>query len=220
MPKLLYSRESVQAIDKHVIANGLPGIELMQRAGNAALKILLQYWANPCSVLIYCGFGNNAGDGYILARLLHQKSINVTVIMVGSADKLQGDALTAFHMAQDAKVNMVPFANTQKFQPSLIVDAMFGTGLQRDITGDFYNAIAAINAQQIPVLALDIPSGLDANLGIPLGIAIKATVTITFIAYKVGLFRAAAPEYCGTILLDTLAIPPSSYPNIEPECQI
>lgn len=215
--KNLYSRESVRAIDQLVLARGLPGSSLMQRAGQAAFDVLISMWPQTKKALIFCGIGNNAGDGYILARLLLEAGISVDVIQVGATDKFKGDALIAYNDFLYTGSKPLQWDNNAAYDAEIIVDALFGTGLNNALKGDYFDVVKYINTRRLPVLALDIPSGLDANTGLPLGIAVHADVTVTFIAYKIGLFIGDAKQYCGKIVLDELGVNPSEYQGIRPE---
>jgi len=218
--KKLYSKESVRAIDQLVIARGVPGYNLMQRAGQAAFDMLLSRWPQIKKVLIFCGVGNNAGDGYVLALLLLKKDIVVDVVQVGTAAKFKNDALTAYTDFLHAGFKPSQWDKNVKYAAEIVVDALFGTGLNSPVQGEYLDVVNYINQQQQPVLALDIPSGLDANTGMPLGVAVHAAVTITFIAYKMGLFVGDAKQYCGEVILNDLGINPSEYQGINPELEV
>jgi NAD(P)H-hydrate epimerase len=214
--KQLYSRESVQAIDRMIISRGLPGPSLMQRAGQAAFDVLVAKWPQTKKVLIFCGVGNNAGDGYVLARLLVDANIAVDVVQVGATDKFKSDALTAYNNYLNTNSKPLQWDKNNVYNSQIVVDALFGTGLNSPLHEEYYDVVNYINQQHLPVLSLDIPSGLDANTGLPLGIAVHADVTVTFIAYKKGLFLGEAQQYCGEIVLDELGVNPRDYQEIVP----
>lgn len=218
--KRLYSRESVRAIDQLVISRGTLGYSLMQRAGQAAFDVLISIWPQTTKVLIFCGTGNNAGDGYVVAQLLLAAGISVDVVQVGNADKFTGDALTAYANFLRTGVKLLQWDKSCHYEAQIIIDALFGTGLNSQLQNDYFDVVTYINQQHLPVLALDIPSGLDANTGMPLGIAVHADVTVTFIAYKIGLFMGDAKQYCGKVILDELGVKPEDYEGISPELEI
>lgn len=218
--KQLYSKESVRAIDQLVISHGTSGYSLMQRAGKAAFDVLVSMWPQTKKVLIFCGIGNNAGDGYVLARLLLEASIEVDVLQIGDTYKFKDDALTAYSDFLHTGAKPSRWNKNTSYDAQIIIDALFGTGLNSSLEGDYFDVVDYINQQYQPVLALDIPSGLDANTGMPLGIAVHADVTITFIAYKKGLFFGDAKQYCGTVILDEIGVNPLDYQGIAPDLEI
>ncbi len=203
MPKL-YTREEARAIDQKLIKQGIPGYELMSRAGASATKELLTKWPDTKSVIIFCGFGNNAGDGFIVASLLKDANIKVKVISIGDIAKFTADALLAYQSAVKSNVPIEAWDSNTKYSADIFVDALLGTGLNKPIKGAVLDCVNYINSQTVPVLSIDIPTGLDANTGIPLYIAIHANVTVTFIVLKKGLFTDIATQYCGKIILAPL----------------
>src|SRR5690606_9930813 len=166
------------------------GYELMCRAGSAALAVLGSRWPDAHKVGVVCGAGNNAGDGYVVARLARAAGYSVRVEAVVPPERLRGDAKTAWEACRDAGVDIVPFSPRRRdgFVPDVIVDALLGTGLDRPVEGAFATAIDALNAAGAPILALDVPSGLDADTGRVMNAAVHADVTVTFVGLKQGLF--------------------------------
>jgi len=185
----------------------------MARAGLAAAELARSMAGdNGKPILICAGPGNNGGDAFVLARRLKQWWFSVTVVFSGNESKLPADAADAFRAWRDAggtTVNDIPRAQDW----GLIVDGLFGIGLQRDIGGAFAGQIAAISAMRAPVLAIDIPSGLDADTGRVLGCAVHATHTITFIGLKAGLLTLDGPDYCGHIHVDDLDLDTAGAPG-------
>lgn len=199
-PDTLHTATETRQLDAAIIAAGTPGITLMKRAARAALDVLLTHWHEPASVTVFCGSGNNAGDGYLLAALAQEKNIPVQVFAVGAAEKLGGDARRAYEYAQQSGVMMTPWqASTDLPVVGVIVDALLGTGTVGAPRAAFAEAIATINESGLPVLAIDIPSGLDADTGCAEGAVVQADVTVTFITLKRGLFTADAPDVTGII---------------------
>lgn len=206
----LYTARQVRAIDQRLIEAGTPGIKLMQRAAEAALKVLQQRWLDCAAVIIVCGKGNNGGDGHALAGLLRQCDKTVHVLQIGEATQLSGDALQAALNSAALGVKALTY-NMQRMsallddyreQQVIIVDAMLGTGFHGSLRGDYADAACQINASDQPVLAMDIPSGLHADSGWVNGEAVVANVTVTFIARKRGLYTASGPDQVGEIVFD------------------
>lgn len=212
----LFRAEQARAMDRLAIQQyGIPGYELMTRAGQAAFNLLLTCWPGVQTIAVFCGSGNNAGDGYVLARLALAAGYNAEVFCVSKPAKLHGDALTAYldYRQQGGLIN--EFHPGSHLTVDVIVDALLGTGIDRPVSGRYAAAIETINnAPQAGVLALDIPSGLNADTGCIMGSAILAQQTISFIALKQGLFTADAPGCCGTLHFDALAVPDEVYEDI------
>jgi len=213
----LYSREQTQALDAAAIATGISGFSLMQKAGKAAFECLQQQWPKCRSLLIFCGAGNNAGDGYVLGVLAKQAGLDVKLIYLFEPSNLQGEAAEAFALFQAHHITYQAFEPNElsgDLQDCIIVDAIFGTGLCRDIEGNYKAAINWINQQNQRVCALDIPSGLCANTGKVLGCAVKAKATISFIGKNIGLYQHQAKDYCGAIHFSNLDVPKPIYQQI------
>jgi len=203
----VYSKEQIQTLEASAInEHNIKSYELMQRAGKAAFIFIREHYPNAKRVLVITGGGNNAGDGYVLARLLQQADIRCTVMPVVPITKLRGDAMRAQNeFAIQEGDDIDPSENLPECD--LIVDALFGTGLSRAIEGEFADIVNAINHTPVPVLSLDIPSGLSADTGNPLGPTVYANHTITFIGMKSGLITAQARNYTGSIVVDSLNLP-------------
>ena len=203
---VLFDAKSVAQLDRTVIdTHGVPGIVLMKRAGRAALSELLDTFGVPTSLTIFCGSGNNAGDGYIVGALAAAKNIPVQIVEL--ATKLSADASKAKQFAQQAGVNFADFSQVTEVTSGVIVDGLLGTGFDGDLRQPYIDAIQLINASGLPVLALDIPSGLHADTGHVADVAVKADLTVTFIGAKQGLFSAQGPAVCGDITYDSLDVP-------------
>lgn len=218
-----YLSAQVRELDRIAIEEyGIPGFTLMQRAGQAAFDALLNQWPGTQKVICFCGSGNNGGDGYVIAALAIEQGLQATVIAVGDAGKLQGDARLAFDMATNQGVTVMPFSNlngdfSSLLSPDLvIVDAMLGTGLTGNVRGDYLSAISLINGAGCPVLAADIPSGLCSDTGVVLGHAVHADLTVTFIGRKLGLVTGKGPEYCGKLVFSDLDVPRAIYNKVVP----
>jgi len=162
-------------------------------------------------IVVCCGAGNNAGDGYVIARLAMQAGMDVSVISLVDTKKLTGDANTACKDWKALGHQLADYSAEELQKADVIVDALLGTGLQRDVGGEWAELIMAINQSGKPVIAVDIPSGLYADTGRVAGCAIKATATMTFIGLKKGLFTHHGVDHCGKILFDDLSIPQAVY---------
>jgi NAD(P)H-hydrate epimerase len=202
LPDALYSAAQVRDLDARLIAAGTPGFDLMQRAAHAAWRALRRRWPEARQLTVLAGRGNNAGDGYLIAALAQRAGWQVSVLAVGDASSLAGDAASACKEAQSAGVNVLPWG--QQPLVGVLVDALLGTGLNGDVREPYATAIECINDSGLPVMAVDIPSGLCADTGRTLGLAVRADLTVTFIGLKIGLFTGDAPDQVGELVFDDL----------------
>ncbi|MGX0958662.1 hydroxyethylthiazole kinase-like uncharacterized protein yjeF [Pseudomonas viridiflava] len=200
LPDALYSAAQVRDLDARLIAAGTPGFELMQRASHATWRAIRRRWPEASELTVLAGHGNNAGDGYLVASLAHKTGWQVRVLAVGDPAALKGDAALAYAAASG--VNIQPWAN--QAMAGIVVDALLGTGLQGDVRDPYRSAIEAINASGLPVAAVDIPSGLCADTGHCLGVAVRADLTVTFIGLKMGMLTGDAPDLIGQLIFDDL----------------
>ncbi|HVK99334.1 MAG TPA: NAD(P)H-hydrate dehydratase [Dongiaceae bacterium] len=215
-PADLYRAAGVRELDRVAIQEqGIPGFELMCRAGTAAFALLQERWPTVRRLVLMCGIGNNGGDGYVIAALAQQAGLQPLVLQVGDANRIQGDALLALQWAQSKGVAIRPFPGAIP-TADLIVDALLGTGLSGPVRPDYVAAIDAINCSGLPVLAADIPSGLCADTGSVLGSAVRADATITFIGMKQGLLTGQAPDHVGALFFAGLDVPPAVYGAVAP----
>ncbi|WP_233843131.1 NAD(P)H-hydrate dehydratase [Dyella sp. 2HG41-7] len=203
----LYTVEQVRALDRRAIDDlGVSGFELMSRAATAAFACLCRHWPHARRIAVFCGPGNNGGDGYLIASLAHSSGLVVDVIEL--SDTPRGDAALARDAWQSGggmtlrwqKESSLPHAD-------VYIDALYGTGLNRSLDAASSALIEHINASGIPVLAVDVPSGLNADTGYCPGVVIQAHVTISFIAPKRGMYTGQAPSKTGALHLDTLGLP-------------
>ncbi len=216
LPLALYRAEQTRALDAWLIAAGTPGFVLMQRAALAAWQQLQQRWPEVRPVTVLAGVGNNAGDGLLLATLAHQAGWPVRVLAVGDPARLQGDAARARDEALAAGVPLLPWRPDQVLE-GILVDALLGTGLSGAVRPPFADAIRAINASGLPVLAIDLPSGLSADTGQVLGVAVRATLTVTFIGLKLGLLTGEGPELAGVLVFAALGAGAQARAAVAPE---
>jgi NAD(P)H-hydrate epimerase len=213
------SRRTVQLLDRISIeVRKIPGIVLMENAGTACARLIergLKGGRYREPVLVLAGPGNNGGDGFVIARHLHNTGRACEVALLGEASRLRPRS--------DARLNLdalrgteVPFLETSRISDGLldrleragcVVDALFGTGLDRPLRGVFVELFDAVSAHDAPVFAVDLPSGLDAESGQVLGTALGAVETATFVAAKPGLFRGEGPRLTGAVTVVPISIP-------------
>jgi NAD(P)H-hydrate epimerase len=211
LPYALYRAEQVRALDRAAIdGHGIPGSELMERAGAAAFSLLSQRWPAARRITVLVGTGNNGGDGYVIARLALDAGLAVRVLSLGDQIRLHGEARAAAEAFCTAGGQIEAFRQLPA-ETDLIVDALLGTGLERPVEGDWADAIGQVNRHPAPVLAVDIPSGLHADTGRVLGAAIQAEATISFIGLKQGMFTGLGRDHCGAIRFDGLQVPAAIY---------
>jgi hydroxyethylthiazole kinase-like uncharacterized protein yjeF len=227
MIEILTPKEMAEA-DRLTIAAGTPGIELMERAGAAVARVAAEETKAGRRIAIVCGPGNNGGDGFVAARLLAEQGFDVRLSLLGSREKLQGDAAKAA-ARWSGKIEAIDTGALA--DADLIVDALFGGGLARDLSGDAKRAVEAINAAKVPVVAVDLPSGIDGTSGQVRAVAVRATHTVTFCRMKpahllmpgrlhagkitvadIGIPDRAVAEVAGSILLNTPEIWIEAYP--------
>lgn len=216
----LYTVEQVRALDRRAIDElGVPGFELMRRAAWAGLSSLRRHWPQARRIAVCCGPGNNGGDGFLLASLAREAGLHAEVLAL--ADTAQGDAAQARQAWTQAGGSVrrwtpgdaLPLADVH-------VDALYGTGLRRAPEPAVAALVDAINADAAPVLALDVPSGLDADTGRCPGSAIRAELTVSFIAAKRGLHTGQAADHVGRLELDTLGLADELWQGIAPDAQL
>jgi NAD(P)H-hydrate epimerase len=211
MIPLLTSAE-MRSFDQQSIAKGVSGLVLMENAGRQAADVVCRAALDMGArrVVVVCGTGNNGGDGFVVARHLATRKIPCEVHLVGAIERVIGDAkanLDAWR-ALGGEVNCeVPAAQKAIDQADIVVDALFGTGLDREVQAPYCDVIAAINQSRATTISIDVPSGLSADTGHPLGIAVRADTTVTFGHYKLGLVLPDASEFVGEIVLADLGVP-------------
>ncbi|TNF34708.1 MAG: NAD(P)H-hydrate dehydratase [Gammaproteobacteria bacterium] len=206
-PRNAWTAASSRALDAAAIASGIPGEVLMARAGRAAFRELLAAWPGTERLAVICGTGNNGGDGYVIAQLAHERGVAATVYQVGDHSALKGEAAAAQASALAAGVETVVFGSQPLPTGGVLVDALLGTGLKGTVRKEYRRAIRAINQRGLPVLAVDIPSGLCADSGRVFGDAVVADLTVTFIGCKRGLLTGQAADHVGQLILDDLDVP-------------
>jgi len=216
LPHDLYTAKQTRELDLLVTEqHNVSTAKLMSRAGSAALSSIKNHWPQAERLLIVCGTGNNGGDGFELARQALDENYRVVIFQVGN-DEMSNETSAA------REALLATGAEIQQFEDTLpstdvMVDALLGTGLNRPVEGSYRAAIAAINEnKRAPVLSLDIPSGLQADTGSAMDIAVKATICLSFIGLNKGLFIGEGPNYSGTVCFDSLQIPSALYNKFSP----
>jgi len=222
---LVMSREEVRAFDSWAINTlKIPGVVLMENAGRSCAELIGEKLAGVSEpkICVFCGTGNNGGDGYVIARHLLNKGFKVTIIVCGDREKIAGDAKINFdileRMGQPIEQlrldtgGLAGQVNTLAAGADMVVDAVFGTGLRGQLSDGYKALIETINALDRPILAVDTPSGLDCDIGEPLGAAIKAAYTVTFVAVKKGFTNPAKSGlYTGDIFVASIGVEPGRY---------
>lgn len=210
----LYKAAQVKNIDRYAIEQcDVDGYGLMVQAAEAAFSSLLSRWPNVRQLIVLCGGGNNGGDGLVIARLAVQHDIAVKLVLTGQPQNLQGEAKQAVEDVQKAGIDIFSPENIQWKDPEfettevVIVDALLGTGLSSEVAEPYLGLIEQANQSGLPILAVDVPSGLNASTGTIHGCSIQADATITMIEYKQGLFTGAGPVVCGEVSLAQLNLP-------------
>lgn len=204
----VFAPAGVRELDRIAIEEqGTPGYELMQRAARFAFEQVVERYPDRHSWRVYCGGGNNAGDGYVMARLAAAAGKAVTVVAVTPPEQLTGDAAQAWQDFAAAGGSAIGFAGAPPSAvDALCIDALLGTGLTRELDGDYRRAVEQINATGGAAVAVDIPSGLCAATGRVLGVAVRAAMTITFVGLKAGLYLGAGPDHTGRLSYSDLGI--------------
>ena len=216
---LLTTAKEMQAMDRAAIESfGLPGRVLMENAGRGAVQVLVDHFENIGArrIAVVAGRGNNGGDGFVIARYLFQKGMDVRVYLLSSTDRLSGNAAENLQLLTRLKVPVVevpdpPAFDKHRSQLSTVdiwIDAMLGTGLNADVKGFYKTLIDFINASGKPVMAVDIASGLNADTGHPCGAAVRAQVTATFAFAKRGQVVYPGSSYTGRLEVVDIGIPP------------
>ncbi len=212
-----------QAIEKHAI----PGLELMETAGQGAARVLLAQFADQAEdgVGIVCGKGNNGGDGFVIARELAAQGLEVAVYLLAKTGAVKGDAATNLKRLAALNIPVIEVPDEDSFskikprlaRSGLLVDAILGTGLTSNVRGFFKAAIDFINSTGIPVFAVDIPSGLNSDTGQPCGTTIHAQCTATFALAKIGHYTYPGAECTGKLEIIDIGIPRTVVESVSPK---
>lgn len=210
----ILTTEQMYEADSLTIDAGISGCTLMENAGQAVFREIQDRWS-PRTVIVLCGPGNNGGDGFVVARLLREAGWSVRLGLMGNRDALKGDA--AYHADQWNGV-------VERLSPALligaelIVDAIFGAGLSRDVSDELAKLISAVNDHLAPVVSIDIPTGIDGNSGAIRGVGVNADVTVTFCRAKPGHYLLPGRILCGQLAIREIGISSLSVSQLGPTC--
>jgi NAD(P)H-hydrate epimerase len=226
---LILTRNQVREVDRRAIAGyGMSGLVLMENAGRGAADVLCSQWAGQSSgkdsqrtmrIVVVCGKGNNGGDGFVIARHLDLRGVPVRVLLLADPKELMGDAAANFSIIEKAGLAIEVFANAvgsgfdaARFSASLggaifLVDAILGTGAVGEPKSPYAEAIEQMNSSGVPILAIDLPSGLDCDTGTAARHTIRAAHTATFVAAKPGFFVKGAEQYVGKLHVCDIGVP-------------
>jgi NAD(P)H-hydrate epimerase len=200
----LIEPDAVAGIDAATIASGIPGYRLMTAAGHAVAAAALRQWPPARRFVVLAGPGNNGGDGYVAVRILRESGADVSLHQSSPAPPSTKDAQRAL---AECGVAPSPLGSYKAAEGDVIIDALFGAGLSRDLSAELAAAIDRIHAARLPVLAVDMPSGIDGRTGKVRGVAFKADLTVTFMALKPGQLLMPGREHCGRIEIADIGVP-------------
>lgn len=212
-------RDEIREIDRIAIEKyEIPGIILMENAGRNVAEEILKMLPEPdkARVAIFCGKGNNGGDGFVIARHLYNKGVNVSVYLTAGISGILADGNASTNLKILLNMNLeikelqdrdIEEIGKRLHGCNIIVDAIFGTGLSGKVREPAETLIKKINESNIPVVSVDIPSGLNCDDGTVLGTAVKATKTVTFVAAKEGFFKGHGREYTGELVVSDISVP-------------
>ncbi len=223
----IISVDEMRAMDRYAVERlGIPEMILMENAGQAAASILSrEIGVQDKKITIFCGAGNNGGDGFVVARRIHADGGMAKVYLLGEPDKFRGAARMNLDILANLPVEIRPVESMKKTRMDVlhchgIVDAIFGTGLDRDIGGRYREVVALINACGKKVLSLDIPSGVNGDTGQIMGAAVQADYTVTFGLPKIGAMLYPGYELCGKLYVCHISFPPSLYDRDDIRIQV
>ncbi len=210
-------------LDELTIQQGTPGHTLMERAGSGATEILLAPFpfVKRRRVVVVAGKGNNGGDGFVIARLLRRAFVRAEVVLLGDPEEVKGDALLALQAMRRARVPLLATREMAAVRDAfdgaaLIVDALFGTGLNAPISGFYADVVSAMNDSGLPIFSVDIPSGLDADRGVPLGVSVRAAATATFGFAKLGQILYPGAGHVGNLSVVDIGITADAMQQVPP----
>lgn len=211
----LYTTAETRELDRTAIEDfGIPGIRLMERAGRATFDHIMRDLGGSSRVLVLCGAGNNGGDGYVVARLLREIGIDTRVVATSEPATVDAGSACSGYLSSGGDVC---FGEQADFSwPDLVVDALLGSGLSRAPTGLYARHIRGTNSSNLPVVAVDLPSGLSGDTGQAFDPCIRADSTVTFIGRKIGQFTADGRDRCGTLVYSDLALERRVFEAVQP----
>jgi len=213
----LSTKQISREIDRRTIEEfGVPGIVLMENAGRAVASVILAEYSSAQKIAVVCGAGNNAGDGFVIARHLISSGKEVSVYITQEKQHYKGDAKTNLNSLLEIKGDVKELEEKLPGikDTDVIVDAIFGTGLDRNVGGFYEKLIKFMNRLSVPCVSVDIPSGLDADTGRPLGVTVEADVTVTFAPPKLGMCIYPGVDHTGKLFVADITIPKTLWENL------
>jgi ADP-dependent NAD(P)H-hydrate dehydratase / NAD(P)H-hydrate epimerase len=223
---IVVTAEQMREMDRLTIQKyGTQSLTLMERAGAAVVKAIVERFAEPASkgVLIVAGKGNNGGDGFVVGRLLRQQRVPCEIALLAKRNEISSDAahnleayLTAGGKLVDIDADRLALLNDSIAGKGLLVDAILGTGTKNEIRGIYAEAIRAMNQSGLPIVAIDIPSGLDADKGTPLGACVQAAMTVALAYPKLGQVIHPGLEHVGELVVADIGIEPAAVTEVAP----
>ena len=216
MFKNAFSVRQIQNLDKTAIHRiGIPSLVLMENAGKAVAAEVKKYirGRKNLKVCVVCGLGNNAGDGFVAARHLLEAGVDTAVYLIGKGRQLKHDAAANYQILRKLKYAVKEIRTARELPlrdiagTDVVVDAIFGVGLNREVLEPFRSVIGLINSHAKKVIAVDIPSGLNGTTGKVHGISVRANATVTFSCMKKGLLQNEGPKYAGKVIVADIGIP-------------
>jgi len=214
----IYQTEQIRQFERLASERfAVTGDTLMQRAGRAATDYLQRRWPHAKKIVVFCGNGNNGGDGYVLAEQAQLRGLQVTVLQVGKTNPTREECQHALLACQNAGVTIEPFSVTMDLHHTdLVVDAICGIGLKEDLRRDVVSAIEKMEHIQVPIFAMDVPTGIDADTGNVMGAAVHAAATMTFIGLKLGLLTGSGIAHTGEVICNDLQLPAELFESVNP----
>ncbi|MBO6107913.1 MAG: NAD(P)H-hydrate dehydratase [Eubacterium sp.] len=214
--RYLYTGQAAKKIDEHAVGVvGMPSLILMERAALTAAKLLMERESADARFLAVCGTGNNGGDGVAVARILHEMGFKAAITIVGYPDSMTEETKKQVEIAVGSHVPVISMSALGDHEFDVMIDALFGVGLSRDITDVYEQIISDMNKSGACIYSLDIPSGIDARTGHVMGIAVNADVTITFGVNKLGLILFPGCEYAGEVIVADIGFPGESIRSVD-----
>lgn len=218
MQQKTVTAKQIQDLDRIAIGRyGVPSLALMENAGRAVAQEVLRRVrrVRRPRVCVVCGLGNNAGDGFVIARHLINAGVNTKIFLAGRGSKLKADAAINYKILKKLKYpiheagarRVMPLLRKEITRADAVVDAIFGVGLNREVGEPFRSVIETVNAHARRVVAVDVPSGLDATTGDIYGVCVRAAATVTFSFAKKGFFRRQGPKHAGKVIVVDIGIP-------------
>lgn len=206
----MLSVSEMQEVDRKAIEDrGIPSLTLMENAGKHVSEVAIEELGGLSKgrVLVFCGTGNNGGDGFVAARYLAKQGIGVGVYIIGDKSGIKGDPAVNLNILEEMGIKAEEIDSPVKIDTDLVIDAIFGIGLKGEVREPIKSIISGLNKEKIPIISVDVPSGLDADTGKVLGETIKAKKTVTMQFAKKGFYLQCGQEYTGEVRIVDIGIP-------------